>query len=271
VNDKRLVDLGQLFAALLAHLALDLADDSLGLLGATVDEEPARALRHVAAHDQDPDAERRPDPKGEAPAEVRGEEGGVEQEDRSEGAGGRAEPVAAVDHQVHPAADPGRNQLVDRRVDRRVLAADPRAGEEARRVEVPGGEGEGGGHGGDDVEGKRDQEQLLAPEAVGQLAEEERAEAGAADVEGGRGADLAGVERDAAAVFGQPLADAADNRDLESVEDPDGPEPDHHHPVKARPGQPVEAGRDVGLDRLPVLRGVSPRGLHAHPYSQEGE
>ena len=42
--------------------------------------------------------------------------------------------------------------------------------------------------------------------------------------------------------------DRADDRHLEPVEDPDGAEPDDHQPVEARPRQPVEAARDVGLD-----------------------
>ena len=182
-----------------------------------------------------------PIPKASRQPTSVGEDRGVEEDDRGEGAAGGAEPVAAVDHQVDAAAHPGRDQLVDRRVDRRVLAADRRAGEEAGEEEVPGGEGEGGRHGGGDVDGEREQEELLAPEAVGQLAEEERAEAGAADVEGGRGADLAGVEGDAAARFGEAVADAADDRHLEPVEDPDGAEADHHHPVESRPGKSVQA------------------------------
>ena len=63
----------------------------------------------------------------------------VEQDDRGDGADRGAEPVAAVDDQVDAAAHPGRDQLVDRRVDRRVLAADAGAGEEAGDEEVPGG------------------------------------------------------------------------------------------------------------------------------------
>ena len=41
---------------------------------------------------------------------------------------------------------------------------------------------------------------------------------------------------------------AADDRDLEAVEDPDRAEADDHEPVKARPGQPVQPRRDRGLD-----------------------
>ena len=51
-------------------------------------------------------------------------------------------------------------------------------------------EGEGRRDGRGDVDAERDQEELLAAEAVGELAEEERADAGAGDVDGGGGADL---------------------------------------------------------------------------------
>ena len=49
----------QLLAGLLATCSSISRDDLLGLLLAAVDEQPARALRHVAADEQDPDAERR--------------------------------------------------------------------------------------------------------------------------------------------------------------------------------------------------------------------
>jgi len=152
---------------------LDLLDDLLGLLRVAMDEEPARALRDVPADEKDPDPERGADAEGQTPSEVGREQRGVEERDREQRAAGRAEPVAAVDDQVDPTPDPGRDQLVDRRVDRRVLAADARAGEEAGRVEVPGGEREGGGDRGQDVDAEGDQEQLLAAEPVGELAEEE--------------------------------------------------------------------------------------------------
>ena len=59
-------------------------DELLGLLVAAVDEQPARALRHVAAHEQDADAEDRAEPEGEAPADVGGEQRLVEQHEREQ-------------------------------------------------------------------------------------------------------------------------------------------------------------------------------------------
>ena len=57
-------------------------------------------------------------------------------------------------------------------------------------------EGEGGGDRRGDVDPQGDQEQPLAPEPVGELAEEKGPDASARDVEGGRCPDLAGVDLD---------------------------------------------------------------------------
>ena len=100
----------------------------------------------------------------------------------------------------------------------------------------------------DQVDRQRHHEELLAAEPVGEVAEEQRAQAGAGDVDAGRDTDLALGDRDAAALLGQPAGDRADDRHLEPVEDPDGAEPDHDQPVPPRPRQPVHPGRDVGRD-----------------------
>ncbi len=115
---------------LLGDLALDAVDDPLGLLLAAVDEQPARALGHVPAHEQDADAEDRAEAEGEAPAQVDREDV-HEQHVGAERAERRAEPVGAVDDQVDAAAHARRDQLVDGGVDRGVLAADAGSGEEA--------------------------------------------------------------------------------------------------------------------------------------------
>ena len=81
------------------------------------------------------------------------------------------------------------------------------------------------------------------------MAEEQRAEAGARDVDRGGGADLALRQLDARALLGQAARDRADDRDLEAVEDPHRAEADDDEPVPPGPRQPVHAGRDVGLDR----------------------
>ncbi len=144
----------------------------------------------------------------------------------------------------------GRDQLVDRRVDRRVLAADAEAGEEAEHVEPQRRERERGHHRGQQIDAERDHEQLLAAEAVGQLAEDQ----GARRRRRRRTATRPGRRRwrprcprprpspDAA-------GDAADDRHLEPVEDPHRPQADDDLPVKARPRQAVQPRRDLGPDR----------------------
>jgi hypothetical protein len=165
-------DLLQLLAGLLLDLLLDPGDQLLGLLVVAVDELPAGALGHVAADQQDGQAEDGAEPEGQPPAEVGREPVGVEQEQGKGGPEHGAEPERAVDDQVDPAPQPGRDQLVDGRVDGRVLAADPGPGEEPAHVEEQRGPGERRGHGGQQVQDQDDHEQLLAAEAVGQVAED---------------------------------------------------------------------------------------------------
>ncbi len=100
-----LVGLGQLLAGLLGDPLLDVVDDPLGLLLAAVDEQPARALRDVAPHQQDGQAEDRADPEGDPPADVGGQQRGVEEDDRGHRAEDRAHPEGAVDDQVDAAAN----------------------------------------------------------------------------------------------------------------------------------------------------------------------
>ena len=165
----------------------------------------------------------------------------------SEPSGG-PDPEGAVDRDVDPAAVLRRDQLVDRGVDGGVLAADAHAGEEAG-AEVPQRRHrERRQHGGDGVDAERDQEELLAAEPVGELTEEERPDAGAGDVHRTGEADVEAAQPEPGVGRLQGLRHRADDRDLEAVEDPHGPEPDHDHPVPPRPRQPVQPGRDVGGD-----------------------
>jgi hypothetical protein len=89
-----------------------------------VDEHPAGALGDVAPHQQDAEAEDRAKAEGQPPAQVGGEQVLVQQQQRQGGPERRPEPERAVDDQVDPAAEAGRDELVDGRVDGRVLAAD---------------------------------------------------------------------------------------------------------------------------------------------------
>ena len=103
-------------------------------------------------------------------------------------------------------------------------------------------------HGGDRVDGERDQEQLLPAEPVGELAEEQRAQTGAGDVDRAGHADVGAAEAQAGVGRLQRLGHRADDGDLEPVEDPHGPQADDDHPVPACPWQPVHACRNVGGD-----------------------
>ena len=124
----------------------------------------------------------------------------------------------------------------------------PDAGEEARDEEVPRRERERGRHGGDQIHREGQHEQIAPAEPVGQMTEEQRAQARPGDVERRRHADLGGVEVDAAALLGEAGRHVADHRDLEPVEDPHPTEPDDDAPVKLRPRQPVQPGRHMRRD-----------------------
>jgi hypothetical protein len=116
---------------LLGDHLLYLGDQPLGLLVAPVDEQPARALRDVAPHEQDPETENGAQAEGDAPADVDREQALVQQQDREQRAEGGAEPEGPVDDQVDGPAHARWDQFVDRGVDGRVLPADPGPGEEA--------------------------------------------------------------------------------------------------------------------------------------------
>ena len=124
-------------------------------------------------------------------------------------------------------------------------------------------------------EAERDHEELLAAVAVGELAEQERARARARDVEGRREADVGAAHRDAAAGLREARRDGADDRHLEAVEDPDGPEPDHDAPVESGPRQAVDAAGDLRRDRpatppRPRADGARRRGHGAHRCGSRG-
>jgi hypothetical protein len=163
---------------LIARL-LDLRELPLRLVEAAVGHQPARALRQRAADDDDDDREHGPHQEREAPADIDRE--GVEEDERGERAEDRAGPVAAVDPDVDPPSVPGRHHLVDRRVDGRILAADPHPGHEARRVEEDEPAGVVAGDerrqpGSEEIEDERDDQQPLAAELVRQSPEEQRAD-----------------------------------------------------------------------------------------------
>ena len=96
-------------------------------------EQPAGALGEVLAHEEDDEAEGRAEQEGDPPRVADGQV--VDHQQGQDGGEQRAAPVGAVDGDVHPAPVLGRDQLVDGRVDGRVLTTDAHAGDEPRGPE----------------------------------------------------------------------------------------------------------------------------------------
>src|SRR5262249_60665616 len=89
-------------------------------------------------------------------------------------AAGRAVPQVAVAGKIRPASEPGRNGFLNGKTYANSLAADasPCRGTKQRKApEIPR---QPGGRSRREVSSKRDEEERLAPESVGQPAEKER-------------------------------------------------------------------------------------------------
>jgi hypothetical protein len=212
----------------------------LGLLGPAVREQPARALRHVPAHQQDRHRQHGAHQEADPPAVLRPEHARIQQHQAQHRAQAGPNPEAAVDREVHPSAHAGRDQLVDGGVDGRVLAADADAGDEAAQREAGEAGAERGGHRGRHVDQQREQEQALAPEPVGHASERQRAQHGACHVHRARPAHLPGGERQRVVAL-EDAADRSDQRHLQAIQHPGHAQREHHAPVPARPGQAVQA------------------------------
>ncbi len=235
-------------AGLLLDRRLDLADDRLRLVVPAVDGQPARALRHVAADQQDEQPEQRTETESHPPADVLGQEVLVQEQQGQRCAGGGAQPVRAVDDQIDPAAQLLGHQLVDGRVDRRVLTADAGPGQEPAREEVDRGGGKCGEHGRDEIHAKRHHEQPAPAEALGEVAEEQGTQAGSENVHGGGGSDVRRGDLEPAALLREAVTQGTHDRDLESVQDPHGAQSDQNGYVPPGPGQPVKPGGDRAMD-----------------------
>ena len=192
----------------------------------------------------------------------------IEQQRRRQRAQRGADPVGAVERDVGEAAHARRQELVDGRVHGRALAADAEAGERAEEGERGEAPRQRRQRGGAEVDTERDQEQLLAPEPIGEAAEEERAGDGAGDVRRRREADVARGQPERARLL-QHRAERADDGDLEPVEDPGDAERDDDEPVPARPRQAVEPRRDVGLDHRHAPSSRSRAAVAASPKVQK--
>ena len=227
--------------------ALDRADDRFGLGEPVVQHQPARAFRHVAAQQQDAEAEPGADAEPGAPAQIRRQPAGLQKGDRAAGPERRTQPEAAVDRQIGAPAIPRRHQFLDRRIDRRILAADAGAGQKAEQGETGEIPRAGGGRGRGQVDGKSDEEQFAPSEPVGQIAEEQRAGDRPGEIEAADRAHLGGGEMQHRALL-QGAGDRAGQGHFEPVEDPGDAEGRYHQGMKPGPWQPVEPGRDIGCD-----------------------
>src|SRR5882757_158682 len=116
---------------------LDVADRLLGKLVLAMRHQPSRAFRHEAAEQQDAEAEDGADAETEPPADIRGEQALVEQERNSKRSCRCAKPETTVDDEVDTTAILRWNELIDRGIDRRVLAADAEPGDHPENREAP--------------------------------------------------------------------------------------------------------------------------------------
>jgi hypothetical protein len=224
---------------------------SFGLLDSAVCHQPARALRQGAADDDDHQCQQRAHEEGKPPAHVDRE--GVEEDQRRERPEDGAGPVGAVDPDVDSAAVPRRHHFVDRRVDRRVLATDAHAGDEPRPVEeqqppgvMPGDERSGAGP--EQIQQQGHDEQPLAAQPVGHLAEYQGPHHLADEVHRRDQSDLGRGHPKRFRAAQNPGHRARDS-DLQPVQNPRGAQATHHPGVEWAPVQPVQPGRDGRPDR----------------------
>ena len=227
--------------------ALDLRHDSLRALRISVQHQPSRALGNPKPHDEDHRAERRSDQESQTPTDRRIDDGWIEQHDRAGRAHRGADPEAAVDGEVGPAAHAGRNELLYGRIDRRVLSADAGPGQQAKNREAPEVPRQRGGGGRREVDRDCDEKELLAAETIRQPSEEQGAQDRSAQIGAAGAADL-GIAQAQGGAFLEDAGQRARQGDLEPVQDPGDAERDHHQGVEAAPGEAIEARRDVGLD-----------------------
>ncbi len=226
---------------------LDLLEDRFGLLLISVRDQPARALRYPEAHEEDDEAENGADEKRHAPARIGCEQRGIEQDDRARRSDRRSDPEASVDDEIGPSAIARGNELLDGRVDRRVLAADARAGEEAERGEAPNVPREGGRRRRHQVDAERDEEQLLASRAIREPAEDRRTQNRAKKIGAARKTDI-GIAELQDGTFPERTRNRSGQRDLEPVQDPGHAQRHHDQRVEPPPRQAIQPRGNIGFD-----------------------
>jgi hypothetical protein len=238
-------------AAALGFL-LDPLDSCFGFLLTPVHEEPAWALGQVLANEENHEPQRRADQEGHPPRVTHRQV--VHHKNEEQRGDERATPVRPVDGDVDPAPVLGRDELVDGRVDGRVLTTDPHTGDEAGdpdpvdpSLRVP--EGQRSHHATEQVHTQGDHEQVPPAELVGHPAEEECAGDLAEQVDRPDGeGHFRGREIEGGLLADEPFGVAGD-RDLEAVQYPCHTESDDQTGVESRPAQAVEPGGYQAPDR----------------------
>ncbi len=234
-------------AAARKKLRFDAADDRVRRLREAVRHQPARAFRNPKSHDQNNESYCCADQERQPPADRRIDECRIEQDERTARAHCRAKPEAAVDEEVGPAAEPCRNKLLDCRIDGSVFAADAGAGEKAERDEAPRIPRQPRGRGRREINDEGDCEQLLAPEPIGQPAEEDRAEHCTGEITASGKADLRIAQSQSGGLL-ELAGKRAGQRHFETVENPGDAECDDHQQVKSPERQGVKPRRNIGGD-----------------------
>ena len=95
------------------NLALNRADNPVGLIEAAMDHQPAWALREIAPHEQDRQPKNGAHTKRQPPANVHLEQVGVEQNCRQGSADRRTNPPTAVDCEIHMATNSRRDEFIN--------------------------------------------------------------------------------------------------------------------------------------------------------------
>lgn len=108
-----------------AKFGLDALERAVGFLDAAMRHQPTRRFRQPRAHQEDDQAERRADEKGDTPSPIRRQQGGIEKNDRGDRSHRGADPEAAVDDKISPAPVARRDQFLNRRIDRGVFPPMP--------------------------------------------------------------------------------------------------------------------------------------------------
>src|SRR6185369_5039170 len=138
--------------------------------------------------------------------------------------------------------------LLNGGIDSGIFPAYPRAGQESKEREARDVPGKCRGRGRRQIDGKRQKEELLAAESIGQPAEKNCTEHSSGKIGAARKPDV-GIRESKRWAFFQCTGEAACERHFQAVEDPCDAEGNDDERVESSPRQSVEPCRDVGRNR----------------------